>query len=334
MGSLSVPRLSIIIPTLGDWEALETTLVSVLQNRPPQTEVIVALDRHYQDPYDLKDEIRFIQAPGRAGLVELLNVGMAAARAEVMHVLACGATVRDGWTTPAVRHFANAHVATVAPVVLDADSPQRVLTAGCLCSKGGSYQAYARGGEADAIKTQLPQWVGPSIAAAFYRRSALAHVGLLDTTLPPELAAIDLALRFLKAGHLSELETGSRVFIESRLLPREGPLKMAWHAERLFWRYASQHGWLRSVAAHSWTVSAEVVRSIPRLRAASQIVGHIMGACDRRRPGLGRLGSAAEVSAPTTTHGVERRVDAQHAVPPPRHGVQDPTSSPLISRHR
>ncbi len=100
-----MPRLSIIIPTLGDWESLETTLVSVLQNRPPLSEVIVVLNRTYDDPYDLEGEVRFVEVPGRtpskhrrAGLVELVNTGLAAADSELLHVLSCGMTVGDGWT--------------------------------------------------------------------------------------------------------------------------------------------------------------------------------------------------------------------------------------------
>lgn len=44
-------RLSILIPFLGDRDSLETTLASVLRNRPEGTEVVVALGRDYDDPY-------------------------------------------------------------------------------------------------------------------------------------------------------------------------------------------------------------------------------------------------------------------------------------------
>ncbi len=44
------PRLSIIVPYCRDEAAFETTLVSVLENRPNQCEVLVPHDGSYQDP--------------------------------------------------------------------------------------------------------------------------------------------------------------------------------------------------------------------------------------------------------------------------------------------
>jgi hypothetical protein len=46
-----VPRLSIIIPVLGSSTRLESTLVSVLENRPPDCEILVLLGAPYDDPF-------------------------------------------------------------------------------------------------------------------------------------------------------------------------------------------------------------------------------------------------------------------------------------------
>src|SRR5215469_1151883 len=187
MGSLSVPRLSIIIPTLGNWEVLENTLVSVLQNRPSLSEVVVVHNSHYEDPYDLKDEVRFVEAPSGSRLVDLINAGLAAARSELIHVLACGAVVDDGWDTEAVRHFADSRVAAVAPVVLELNCPARVLSAGCEWLPGGRERAHASGRSSSDLETN-GRWTGPDTVAAFYRRSALGEVGTFDATLSPTFA--------------------------------------------------------------------------------------------------------------------------------------------------
>ena len=57
-----MPRLSIVIPVLGDPQQLDDTLLSVLENRPARCEIVVVHNRPYHDPYHLCEEVRFIQA--------------------------------------------------------------------------------------------------------------------------------------------------------------------------------------------------------------------------------------------------------------------------------
>ena len=79
-GISRVPRLSIVIPSVGDCNLLEDSLVSVLENRPADCEVLVVHNRPYDDPYNLAGEVRFVQANPRAGLAECLDMGTAAGR--------------------------------------------------------------------------------------------------------------------------------------------------------------------------------------------------------------------------------------------------------------
>lgn len=71
-----MPRLSIIIPVAGNLTSLEDTLLSVLENRPDGAEVLVVLDEPYDDPYELKGEIRFLEAAAGASFVESVNLGI------------------------------------------------------------------------------------------------------------------------------------------------------------------------------------------------------------------------------------------------------------------
>ena len=59
-----MPRLSCVIPAVGTTQDLETTLVSVLEKRPDDCEIIVVLNESYADPYGLKDEVRFVEMIG------------------------------------------------------------------------------------------------------------------------------------------------------------------------------------------------------------------------------------------------------------------------------
>ncbi len=71
-----MPKLSIIVPVLGQIEPLEHSLVSLLAHRPRSSEVLVVLNSPYDDPYSLTDEVRFIAAAPGAGWVESVNTGL------------------------------------------------------------------------------------------------------------------------------------------------------------------------------------------------------------------------------------------------------------------
>ena len=57
-------RLSIIVPLMGNLQRFEETLVSVLENRPERSEVVVVTNRPYDDPYALRGEVAFVERRG------------------------------------------------------------------------------------------------------------------------------------------------------------------------------------------------------------------------------------------------------------------------------
>ncbi|HWB09740.1 MAG TPA: glycosyltransferase [Pirellulales bacterium] len=327
-----MPRLSIVIPTLGNWEALETSLVSVLQNQPPRSEVVVVHNGRYEDPYDLKNEVRFVEAPARSRLVGLINTGLAASRAEVIHLLPSGAVVEDGWTAGATRHFADLRVSVVTPVVLDVHRPTRLLSAGCYWLAAGKEIGHASGRTLGELGTGDP-WTGPDRPAAFFRRSAVVEVGSFDETLSPGFAAIDLSLRLIRAGGQIRLEPTSQVMIESTLLERDGAFRRAWQRERLFWRHRGKEGWLGSMAAHAWLVATETLKSVPRPSAIAGLAGRLVGVCDPRGPSVPAIEHlpGGTASAPGS---VDRRVDPGHVTPASQSRVGAGASRAAHSRGR
>ena len=142
--------LSIVIPMQGNAARLEQGLVSVLENRPADCEVIVVLDGAYEDPYLLEDEVRFVDAPDGASWVDSINLGVQRARAEIVHLLGCGSQVCEGWSDVIGPHFERSEVASVAPLVAWAKGPAAV--AGVRMPPGGRrvvqgpMRAYAGGG--------------------------------------------------------------------------------------------------------------------------------------------------------------------------------------------
>src|SRR5947207_15332600 len=97
-----VPRLSIIIPCLGGAAEFDGTLVSVLQNRPADCEVLVAHSEPYSDPYALRGEVYFVESPA-GSIVELLNAALDATSGEVVHIVGCGIEATEAWAEGALK---------------------------------------------------------------------------------------------------------------------------------------------------------------------------------------------------------------------------------------
>jgi hypothetical protein len=275
-----VSRLSIIIPVLGSADRLETTLVSVLENRPHDCEIFVVHNAPYEDPYDLAAEVRFLPVPGGAGLVESVNAGLEASRGSFVHVLASGLEVTEGWTERAVAHFSDPRVACVAPLIVDSLNSNETLAAGLCysCWRG----RIVRTATADPDRHTAPGTpiMGPIVQAAFYRRSALDLVGGLPRAVGDGLADVDLALALRFAGYKATLEPQSIVRATPELLAAtQSGFRHGLAAERLFWRAAPVVGWWKSLAAHPLGVLVESLQSLPRLSTLSTLVGRLIALC-------------------------------------------------------
>ena len=163
-------RLSIVIPHLGSVKDLEDSLVSVLENRPADCQVIVVLNDLYTDPYDLEDEVCFVYATHGADLATCLNLGLDVAEAKIVHFLAPGIQVSPHWTEEVLPHFDDPEVGVVAPLVLALDEPDRVVTAGLAYQAGGMVQWLGRGASPASIGRQEKGVLGPDATAGFYRK--------------------------------------------------------------------------------------------------------------------------------------------------------------------
>jgi hypothetical protein len=271
-GRFSVPRLSCVIPVVGSIEDLETTLVSVLEHRPDDCEIIVVLNRPYADPYGLEDEIRFVEFRG-AGMAACATLGIQLSRASIVHVLAAGLEVAEGWTAAALPHFADPEIAAVAPVIRDSRNPACVLAAGVRYHRGGRRSVCKAAPNSAASRSRA---LGPSIDAGFYRKSALEALGDgLPTNLGDELADVDLALGLHYAGFETVVEPQCAVFADRLADSDRGGFRTGLHAERLFLRNLPVTGWLPAFLLHPYAVAEELLRSLPRGSTLTQIAGRL-----------------------------------------------------------
>lgn len=264
-----VPRLTILIPLVEVSSSFETTLASVLQNRPWQSEVVVVSATPYEDPYSLSDEVQFVTADGTKSVCALLNAGLVQVRAPVVHVLNSGCEVDEDWAETALEYFANDHVAAVSPLVVDVHQPESMLAAGVGISSLGN-RLLCGEGRKELNPSIASQVTGPTLAAGFYRRDFLDLVGGWDASFGDALADIELAMRIRDVGWRAQLDHECLIRATKNAVPRAalfaescGEARMR---ERLLRRYVpSVSGW-----RHGGVMALEAIAALPSWRTVAQ----------------------------------------------------------------
>lgn len=185
-----MPRLSIVIPHRNHDPRLESSILSVLENRPEDSELIVVHDGSYADPYGLADELLFVQGDARANCLQLLNAGVLAACAPVVCTLLDGVTVSAGWAEEPLAAFESSDVAAVSVATRPSASSQPT-------AYGISSQALQSGGDLQRGRIDLEQETGscggPQLTCGFYRKRLLLSIGGWNDRLELSVADIDLA---------------------------------------------------------------------------------------------------------------------------------------------
>jgi len=278
-----VPRLSIVIPCLRDSREFEDTLASVLQNRPDDCEVLVPHAQDYADPYRLKGEVGFLPVPGARRIVTLLNAGFDAARSAIIHVVQCGLEVDDFWTDAPLAFFADESVATVAPVIVDAQSRDRVLSAGLGYSRRGRHFAMSAGKKLSAGRGLETNIIGPTLAAGFYRRSWWRLVRW-DESMGDEFADAHFNIALARLGATTRLEPTCIVRAARPLgIAIDEPFGFAAsrRAERLFWSHTNSSASGGTIALRAALSLIEAVAALPSPRALTGLLGRLAGLLDR-----------------------------------------------------
>jgi hypothetical protein len=229
--------LSIVIPVLGELKRLEDTLASVLANRPADCQIVVVHNRPYDDPYDLKGEVDFVEVAPGSGWVASIRAGMEASRAPIVNLLACGVEVDPDWTDAAMPHFLDAETAAVAALVLDRGCPRRALSAGLRYRPSGTIRRIGRRTVADKIAIRPQDYLlsGPDSLCAFYRKSSLEAIGGISDRAGDSFAAVATALALNQAGFRWVYEPKCQAFAGREVLAGRSAFREGRDAERLFW---------------------------------------------------------------------------------------------------
>ena len=312
-------RLSIIIPAVGRQRDLEDTLVSVLSNRPRGSEVLVVFAGPYDDPYELRGEVRFVETDAKTDRVGLANAGIRASRGNILHLLSAEIDVVEGWTELPMQWFKrDSSVAAVSPLVIAADDHRRVVSAGVRCALGGRRKIVGSRRGASAIVASQGAIDGPTLSAGFYRRSAVVSAGGFDQWVGEQFADVDLAVALQHHGYGHIFEPDCRIFARGAIRggARAG-YRYGRFAERFFWRHASRRGRLLSLMTHLPHVVIEGLRQFPRPSAVTGLVGRLTGMWDVVRGTHRRVGpldgEAKRQAFPTTRETKRQSVPLREA---------------------
>jgi hypothetical protein len=248
--------------------------------------VLVVQPRAYDDPYDLRAEVRFLQAPADSSVVELINLGIELASGEIVHVLSCDVEVIDGWTQPALVHFGDPTLGCVSPLVVAEDGGM-VVARGVRYGTGGRRKVRLKG--PSRWRASAGYVVGPTLAAGFYRRQAVLDVGGFCPAVGEELADVDLACSLRAIGLRAVHEENSVVTSRAAAAAHGLSWRHGRQAERLFLRNAAVGGWCRALLLHAWTVACELAGNLHRPAVVAQLCGRALAAgefphhCGHRR---------------------------------------------------
>lgn len=250
-----MPQISIVIPFFGKEKELESTLVSVLENRPADCEIIVAHSGNYSDPYDLKDEVQFVEfdsvdfSIGKV-LFDLLDQ----IQSPVIHLLASGVQVSHGWSVTVTEAFEDSYVGSASPILLNENDS--VLTVGVentLFYHNG-YLGTGTWNHSHDLTTHEP--VGPTQLAGFYRTSALAEITCLRE-FSDNMFGLETGLALEAIGYEVKVIESNFVVSEGVELPRATGTE----SQKAIWRFAGSIGWLQGLLLTIAAIVCDVCKS-------------------------------------------------------------------------
>ena len=172
-----VARLSIVIPVLRQLDRLEDTLISVLENRPPDCQIVVVLNEPYNDPYALSGEVCFIQAAAGSSFADVLNLGIVGqplAGGPPFGVRGRGHARLDRRGAGPFRRSAGGRGGPAGAESFSAAAADFGRT--CLWPGRGD-QAARRGRDPDGLLESGDTLAAADILSGFYRKSAVELVG-------------------------------------------------------------------------------------------------------------------------------------------------------------
>jgi GT2 family glycosyltransferase len=322
---MSLPTLSIVIPSCNGLGHLQRCLPSVCRFAPVGTQILVIDDASTDDTASwvrhCHPGIELERLGTNLGFCGAVNAGLERARGEVVELLNNDTEVSEGWAEASLRHFADPTVGSVAPLAVRMDDPQTIDSAGQEYHTCG-WACERLHGHALATEDLSPREVfGASASCGFYRRDALQKVGGLWTICAAYIEDTDLAFRLRWAGYRCIFEPASRVAHKgSASYGRQSDRQVfliSRNEEMVFWANLPRSRLLFSLAPHVGFLAVRLMRKIFQCQAGPYLAGKI-DALGKLRSILDRRKEARSLARTSRRHiDLSVRTDLQVL----RHGI-------------
>ncbi len=296
------PALTVVIPSRNRPDLLRLCLASVTRHAPAGAEVLVVDDASPGAAVPAVARafagVRVLRLPKHGGFCAAANVGVRAARGEIVELLNDDTEVTAGWAEAALAVFADASVAAVAPLVLwgppTGAGPPRVDSAGDRYFVGGVAGKRGHGAPLSAAHLRPGPVFGASASSAFYRRDVLLAVGGFPEEFGAYFEDVDLAFRLHWAGHRVHYEPAARVWhrvsaSHGRRPSRRLLEQQARNEERVFWRNLPRSTLWRALPWHAAVLAAKAWQRwrdgglVPFLSGRLRVLGEAAGVARHRR---------------------------------------------------
>ena len=246
-------QFSIIVPVVGQPEALDDTLASILREVPSDSEVFLVHDGTFIDNYNISAELTVIDS-GSKRLSTQCAAALEQCTGEIVSVIRPGVELPEGWGPIVTDAFVDSAVSSATPIIVSQSKPDRIVTVGLKTNYHFHRMLVERGSKLAPRVLGRVSCIGPTSWAAFYRRSTLAMIESWDSQIEDQYFDLDIALTLKALGYRNEvLPDCVCQFNRPAIVGREADQPHGQSAQRAIARHvandsAFRRGWVSFIA--------------------------------------------------------------------------------------
>ncbi|MCK6457342.1 MAG: glycosyltransferase family 2 protein [Phycisphaerae bacterium] len=272
---------TVVIPNYNGRRFLPRLLDSLAAQSRDDFRIIVVDDGSTDDSVRFVRETRpdatLLTTPKNLGFAGACNMGLAAATTPFVALLNNDTHVDRNWLSAALRPFEQSDVGAVASLVLLAEPPHRIDSAGDAYTVAGGAMKRLHGRPVDAARSIDARTFSACGASAFYRRAAIEQVGGLDEALVSYYEDVELGFRLNWAGWRCVLAADSICYhhLSASYDPRGWTMHFhsARNAEIVWWSLLSPALRRKHAAAHLAFLLLQFAAEIGHGRARAFLAG-------------------------------------------------------------
>ncbi len=278
---MSCPSTTVIIPNYNGRAYLPRLLASLASQTDDRFRIVVVDDRSSDTSVaylrECGQDVTVMRNERNLGFAGSCNAGLRVATTPFVALLNNDTHVDSAWLAEALKPFADPRVGAVASLVLLAEPPHLVDTAGDVYSVVGGAMKRNHLEPRDSVERLGDRVFSPCGASAFYRRDALAEVGFLDERFESYYEDVDLGFRLAWAGHRCVFARASICYhhLSSSYSPDGWRYRFnsARNAELVWWSHMPARLRRKYLPAHCAFLALQGLAETRRGRAASFLAG-------------------------------------------------------------